>query len=79
VLPQALHESNIRIFGRRTAERPRSRWIDAVDRDGKRVLKGRNWRRWAEDRDGWRWRIEETKIQVGLYCYRRRRRIFIYI
>jgi hypothetical protein len=52
-----------------------------VDRDGKRVLKGRNWRRWAEDRDDWRWRIEEAKAQFGLYCHRtrRRRRIFIYI
>jgi len=50
-----------------------------VDRDGRRVLKGRNWRRWVEDRDGWRWRIEEAKAQFGLYCHRRRRRIFIYI
>jgi hypothetical protein len=47
-----------------------------------RVLKGGNWRRWAEDRDGWRWRIEEVKAQFELYCHRRRRRrrrIFIYI
>jgi hypothetical protein len=50
-----------------------------VDRDGKRVLKGRNWRRCAEDRHGWRWRIEEAKAQVGLYCHKRRRIIFVYI
>jgi hypothetical protein len=51
-----------------------------VDGGGlKRVLKVRNWKRWAEDRDGWRCRIEEAKAQIGLYCHRRRTRIFIYI
>jgi hypothetical protein len=45
----SLHENNIHIFGRITAGRPRRRWLDAVDRDDKRVLKVRNWRRWAED------------------------------
>jgi len=73
----SLHENNSHIFGRRTAGRSRRRWLDAVDRDGKRVLKGRNWRRWAEDWDDWRWRIEEAKIQVAVYCHRRR--IFICI
>lgn len=39
------------------------RWLDAADRDIKKVLNGRNWRRWAESRDGWRWWIEEAKGQ----------------
>jgi hypothetical protein len=30
------------------------KWLDAVDRDGKRVLEGRNWRRQADDKDAWR-------------------------
>jgi hypothetical protein len=35
---------------RRSVARPR-RWIVAVDRDAKRMLKRKNWRRSAEDRD----------------------------
>ena len=41
------------------------RWLDAVDRDAK-MLKYKNWRRSAENRDAWRQRIEEAKAQVGL-------------
>jgi hypothetical protein len=37
-----------------------------VDRDVKRTLKYKNWRRSAEDRDAWRRRIEEAKAQVVL-------------
>ena len=53
------------------ARRPvgaRGRWLDTVDRDGKRMLKWRKWRRLAEDRDAWRKRSEEAKAQVGLQC-----------
>jgi hypothetical protein len=32
----------------------------------RRILKCRNWRRSAEDRDAWRRRIEEAKAQVVL-------------
>jgi len=38
----------------------------AAYRDVKGMLKYRNWRRMAEDRDAWRRRIEEAKAQVGL-------------
>ena len=48
---------------------PRGRWLDAVDRDGERMLKCRKWRRSAEDRDAWRQRSEEAKTQVGLQCH----------
>jgi hypothetical protein len=34
--------------------------------DVKRMLKWRNWRRLAEDRDAWRWRNKEAKAQVEL-------------
>jgi hypothetical protein len=54
------------VEGRRPCRRPRRRWIDAVDMDAKRMLKCKNWRRLAEDRVVWRWRIEEAKAQVRL-------------
>ena len=39
------------IEGRRPAGRSRGRWLDAADRDAKRMLKCRNWGRLAKDRD----------------------------
>ena len=53
------------IKGRRLVGRPRRRRIDAVDRVAKRMLKCKNSRRSAEERDSWRWRTEEAKAQVG--------------
>jgi hypothetical protein len=50
----------------RPVGRPRGRWIGAVDEDGKSILKCKNCRRSAEDRDAWRRRIQEAKAQVGL-------------
>jgi hypothetical protein len=44
----------------------RGRWIDAVDNDAESMLKCKNWRRSAEDRDAWRQRVEEVKEQVVL-------------
>ena len=52
--------------GRRPVGRPSGRWLDAVDRDAKRMLKWRNWRRLADDRDAWRQRNKEARAQVGL-------------
>jgi hypothetical protein len=48
--------------------RPAKRWLDAVDRNGERMLKCRKWRS-AEDRDAWRQRSEEAKAQDGLQCH----------
>jgi hypothetical protein len=45
-----------------------------VDRDVKRMLTCRNWRRSAEDRHTWRWKTEEAKAQAELQCHKRRRR-----
>jgi hypothetical protein len=39
------------VEGRVPVGRPRGRWLDAVRRGGKRVLKCRNCRRSAKDRD----------------------------
>jgi hypothetical protein len=52
------------IEGRRQVGRPRGKCLDDVDRDAKRMLECRNWRKSAEDRDAWRQRIEEAKDQV---------------
>jgi hypothetical protein len=46
------------IEGRRSVGRPRGRWIDAVEKDTKNVLKYKNWRTSA-DVDVW---IEEAKV-----------------
>jgi hypothetical protein len=51
--------------GKRPVGRPRGGRLKAVGRDGTRILKFGN-RRSAEDRDGWRRMIEETKARVGL-------------
>jgi hypothetical protein len=51
--------------GEKPAGRPRGGWLDAVDRDAKRMLKCRNWKRSVEDKDCWRRRIGETKAQFG--------------
>jgi hypothetical protein len=52
--------------GRRSVGMPRGRWLDAVDKDAKRMLKWRNWRRLADDGDAWRQQNKEAKAQVGL-------------
>jgi len=52
--------------GRGPVGRSRRRWLDAVDRDAKRILKCRNCRRLAKDREAWRQRVEEVDTQVGL-------------
>ena len=54
------------IEGKRPVGRPRGRWIEAVNRVAKSVLKCKDWRRSAEHRNDWRRRIEEDKAQVGL-------------
>jgi hypothetical protein len=60
---------------RRPVARPRGRWLDAVDRDGKKMLKCMKCRRSTEDRDEWRRRIEEAKVQARLKHHIRSRKI----
>jgi hypothetical protein len=54
------------IEGKKPVGRPRGRWIEAVDRVAKSMLKCKDWRRSAEDRYVWMRRIEAAKVQVGL-------------
>ena len=58
----------------KTSWKARGKWLDDMDRDAKRMLECRNWRKSAEDRDAWRQRIEGAKDQVWLQCRRRIRR-----
>ncbi|PSN46160.1 hypothetical protein C0J52_20939, partial [Blattella germanica] len=54
---------NNTIGGQRRVGKPRSRWIDAVGEDARRVLGIRNWRRAAQDRQDWRGLIQEAKAR----------------
>ena len=46
--------------------RPRTRWVDVVQRDALQLLGSRGWRRRAANRDEWRRLIREAKARKGL-------------
>jgi hypothetical protein len=54
-----------RMEGTRRRGRPRTRWLQDVERD-LACLGVRNWRRRASQRDEWRQIVEEAKVHVGL-------------
>ncbi|PNF43171.1 hypothetical protein B7P43_G15655 [Cryptotermes secundus] len=51
------------IGGRRRAGKPRTRWIDAVEEDAKKLMGVRNWKRAAQEREEWRGLIREAKAR----------------
>jgi hypothetical protein len=51
------------IGGRRCAGKPRTRWIDAVEEDAKKLMGVRNWKRAAQDREEWWGLIREAKAR----------------
>lgn len=51
--------------GKRSAGRPKARWLDAVNSDIK-ILNIRDWKTLAEDRSGWRIELEKAKTALGL-------------
>jgi len=46
--------------------RPRTRWVDVVQRDAQQLLGIRGWRSKATNRDEWRCLMREAKAQKGL-------------
>jgi len=50
-------------------ERPRTRWVDVVQRDALQLLGITGWRRRTENRDEWRRLMREAKVQKGLKCH----------
>jgi hypothetical protein len=55
-----------RLEGVRPIGRPRKRWMDGVQTDAKELLKVRNWKARALDRNEWRHIIEKAKARFGL-------------
>ena len=54
----------------RPVERPRSRWMDMVQRDALQLPGVREWRRSAANRDEWRHLMREAKARKGLWHHR---------
>jgi len=50
----------------RPVGRPRTRWVDVVQRDALQLLGIRGWRRRAANRDEWRRLMREAKARKGL-------------
>jgi len=49
--------------------RPRTGWVDVVQRDAQRLLGIRGWRSKAANRDEWRCLLREAKAWKGLYYH----------
>jgi hypothetical protein len=50
----------------RPVGRPRTRWVDVVQKDALQMLGIRGWRSKAANRDEWRHLMSETKARKGL-------------
>jgi hypothetical protein len=50
----------------RPVGRPRTRWVNVVQRDALQLLGVRGWRRRAANRDEWRHLMRKTKARKGL-------------
>jgi len=50
----------------RPVGRPRTRWANVVQRDALQLLRIREWRRRAANRDKWRRLMREAKARKGL-------------
>ena len=50
----------------RPVGRPRTRWVDVVQRDALQLLGTRGWRRRATNRDEWRRLLREAKARKEL-------------
>jgi hypothetical protein len=55
-----------RLEGVKPIGRRRKRWMDRVQTDAKELLKVKNWKTWALDRNEWRHVIGKAKARFGL-------------
>jgi hypothetical protein len=55
-----------RLEGVRSIGRPRKRGVDGVRTDAKELLKVKNWKTRALDRNEWRYIIGKAKARFGL-------------
>jgi hypothetical protein len=61
-IPKRILES---IFvGKRPVDKPRKRWINAVEIDSREILKVRNWEREYPERQVWRRYLKEAKVRL---------------
>jgi hypothetical protein len=63
-IPKKFLNGNFRTT--RPVARPRTRWVDVVQRDALQLLGTRGWRRRAENRDESRRLVREAKARKGL-------------
>jgi hypothetical protein len=61
-IPKRILESNF--IGKRPVDKPRKRWIKAVEIDSKEILKVRIWKRESQDRQVWRRYLKEAKARL---------------
>jgi hypothetical protein len=54
-----------KIYTKRVTGRPKMRWFDDV-REDLRILKVKDWRPTAMDRDAWKLLVQEAKAHKGL-------------
>jgi hypothetical protein len=54
-----------KIYNKRVTGRPKMRWFDDV-REDLTILKVKDWRSTAMDRDAWRLLVQEAKAHKGL-------------
>jgi hypothetical protein len=54
-----------KIYTKKVRGRPKLRWFDDV-REHLRILKVKDWRSTAKDRDAWRLLVQEAKVHRGL-------------
>ena len=63
-IPEKVLNGNF--YTTRLMGRPRTRWVDVVQRDALQLLRIRGWRRRAENRDEWRRLMREAKTRKRL-------------
>jgi hypothetical protein len=61
-IPKRILESNF--IRKRPVGKPRKRWINAVEIDSREILKVRNWKREAINRQVWRRHLKEAKARL---------------